>query len=213
MSTSESPLRWLDTLAGVPVGRKGVAAVCDSLRAMAPGNARRDWLTWANFLTGLRLGAAPACAVSIASADAGLALAFYAVGVVTDLADGPIARRRGEASRLGGLFDHATDAIFVSLGLFALSARGEIPLVLPGLVVLAFVQYAVDSRVQESRPLRASSLGRWNGIAYFVLLGVPLVRDGLGISWPGPGVVRFLAWALVASTLVSMIDRLLAKRR
>ena len=47
-------------------------------------------------------------------------------------------------------------------------------------MVLAFVQYAVDSRVQESRPLRASSLGRWNGIAYFVLLGVPVLRDALG---------------------------------
>ena len=190
-----------------------MAAVCDSLRAMAPGNARRDWLTWANFLTGLRLGAAPACAVSIVSAHAEFALAFYAVGVVTDLADGPVARRRGQASRLGGLFDHATDAFFVSLGLFALAARGEIPLLLPGLVVLAFVQYAVDSRVQERRPLRASSLGRWNGIAYFVFLGIPLWRDAVAWSWPGPGVIRLLAWALVASTLVSMVDRLLAKRR
>jgi len=213
MSTSESPLGWVDTLAGVSVGRKGVVAACDSLRDMAPGNARRAWLTWANFLTGLRLGAAPACAVSIASAEAGLALAFYAVGVVTDLADGPVARRRGEASRLGGLFDHATDAFFVSLGLFALSTRGEIPLVLPGLVAVAFVQYAVDSRVQASRPLRASSLGRWNGIAYFVFLGIPVLRDALGWFWPGPGLVRLVAWVLVASTLVSMVDRFLAKRR
>ena len=151
--------------------------------------------------------------MSIVFGDAGFALAFYAVGVVTDLVDGPVARRRGEVSRLGGFFDHATDAFFVSLGLLALSVRGEIPLVLPGLVALAFVQYAVDSRVQESRPLRASALGRWNGIAYFVFLGVPVARDAMGISWPGPGVVRFLAWGLVASTLVSMVDRFLAKRR
>ena len=180
---------------------------------MAPANTRRAWVTWANFLTGLRLGAAPACAASIVYADAGLALAFYAMGVVTDLADGPVARRRGEASRLGGLFDHGTDAFFVTLGLLALCARGEIPLVLPGLVAVAFVQYAVDSRVQASRPLRASSLGRWNGIAYFVLLGVPVLRDALGWFWPGPGVVRLVAWVLVASTLVSMVDRFLAKRR
>jgi len=181
---------------------------------MASGNTRRHaWFTWANLLTGARLGAAPACAASIAYADAGLALAFYAVGVVTDLADGPVARLRGEVSRLGGLFDHATDAFFVSLGLLALSARGEIPVALPVLLVVAFVQYAVDSRVQARLPLRASSLGRWNGIAYFVLLGIPVVRDALGWDSPGPGIVRACAWALVVSTLVSMVDRFLAKRR
>ena len=188
-------------------------SACVSLRAMVPGKSRRNWLTWANFLTGLRLLAAPACAASIVSANAGLALAFYALGVVTDLVDGPVARRRGEASRLGGLFDHATDAFFVSLGLFALAGLGQIPVALPALVALAFLQYAVDSRVQQSRPLRASSLGRWNGIAYFVFLGVPVVRDALGIQWPGSGLVRFLAWVLVVSTIASMIDRFRAKRR
>ena len=44
------------------------------------------------------------------------------------------------------------------------------PLVLPGLVAAAFVQYTLDSRALAGQRLRASALGRWNGIAYFVLL-------------------------------------------
>ena len=56
-------------------------------------------------------------------------------------------------------------------------------------------------------------LGRWNGIAYFVLLGIPVVRDGLGIGWPGDVLVLALGWALVASTLASMLDRAVALAR
>lgn len=180
---------------------------------MAPDYARRAWLSWANVLTSSRLAAAPLCAAAILEAASGLALLLYGVAVVTDLVDGRVARWRGEVSRLGDLFDHATDATFVALGLFALALRGDISLALPVLVVAAFVQYAVDSRVHVRLPLRASALGRWNGIAYFVFLGIPLVRDALGALWPGPALVQAGAWVLVASTLVSMVDRVLATRR
>ena len=78
------------------------------------------------------------------------------------------------------------------------------------MIAAAFLQYAVDSRALAGLPLRASQLGRWNGIAYFVLLGIPVVRDGLGIGWPPAGLVLALGWLLVASTAASMGDRLLA---
>ena len=67
---------------------------------------------------------------------------------------------------------------------------------------------AVDSRAGPARPLRASWLGRWNGIAYYVIVAVPIVRDALGLGWPGPGLVTLLGWALVGTTLLSMADRL-----
>jgi hypothetical protein len=57
--------------------------------------------------------------------------------------------------------------------------------------------------------LRTSGLGRFNGIAYFVMLGTPLVRDLLGWEWPGAGLVSLLGGLLVASTLLSMGDRAL----
>jgi cardiolipin synthase (CMP-forming) len=150
---------------------------------------------------------------AISTHAAALALACFALAVATDLADGRVARRFGEASALGGFLDHATDATFVATGIASLAYVGIAPAPLAPLVLAAFAQYALDSRALAGRPLRASALGRWNGIAYFVLLGIPVVRDGLTIGWPADALVRVLGWALVATTCASMTDRLLAHRR
>ena len=64
-----------------------------------------------------------------------------------------------------------------------------------------------DLLAMGSGSLRASALGRWNGIAYYVIVAVPLVRDTLGLAWPGPGLVRALGWLLVATTAVSIAER------
>jgi phosphatidylglycerophosphate synthase len=165
------------------------------------------WATLANGLTFARLAMAPACALAILGGESMLAFLLFWIAVATDLADGRVARQRGEASALGALLDHSTDALFVSLGLAALACGGEVPAVLPALVALAFVQYALDSRALSGRVLRSSFLGRWNGILYFVLLGVPVVRDGLALGWPPAAGVLVLGWLLVASTLISMLDR------
>jgi len=169
--------------------------------------APRPWLTRANLLTAVRLALAPVLACAVLAPAPGLAALVFAVAVCTDLLDGPVARRFGESSPLGGFLDHATDATFVALGLAACAWTGEIPFLLPGLVVLAFVQYTLDSRVLAGETLRASALGRYNGIAYFVALGVPVVRDALALAGPSRVWVRGLGWLLVATTLVSMLDR------
>ena len=169
--------------------------------------SRARWTTRANALTLARAASAPALAFAIASGHALGAAGLFAFAVASDLADGRIARRRGEASPLGGLLDHASDALCVTTGLGALASTGEVPIPLPWLVAAAFLQYVFDSRAAGSRGLWASPLGRWNGIAYFVVVGIPVVRDALGLAWPGTPLVRALGWLLVASTLVSMADR------
>jgi len=179
-----------------------------SLTASPERSAR--WLTWANGLTAARLVGAPIIALAILREAHGIALAVFVVAVATDFLDGPLARRFGDASPLGGFLDHATDATFVTAGNAALGLTGQVPLLLPWLIAAAFLQYAIDSRVAKGRSLRASALGRWNGVAYFVLLGIPVVRDGLGLGWPGAALVSALGWVLVASTLVSMAQRLRA---
>ncbi|MGE4606953.1 MAG: CDP-alcohol phosphatidyltransferase family protein [Myxococcota bacterium] len=169
---------------------------------------RSRWLTRANGMTLIRLIAAPVLAVAI-SADASLAAtAVFTLAVATDVADGIVARRFGEASALGRLLDHTTDAIFVSVGTAALACAGELPVLLPTLIAASFVQYALDSRNPQADGPRPSSLGRWNGIAYFVVLAVPIVRDTLGLAWPDRTFVTLLGWLLVVSTLVSIADRL-----
>jgi phosphatidylglycerophosphate synthase len=171
-------------------------------------SAVSSWHTRANALTALRLVAAPALAAAICAGDAVSALAIFAFAVATDFADGWVARRYDEATPLGGFMDHAVDAAFVTTGCAALALGDVVPALLPVLIALAFSQYAIDSRVGAARPLRGSPLGRWNGIAYYVLLAVPIVRDALGLGWPSPSLVLTLGWGLVVTTLLSMGDRL-----
>jgi len=172
-----------------------------------------SWQTRANALTAIRLFSAPVLAAAICAGEAWIATALFTLAVATDFADGWVARRYGEESALGGLVDHAVDAVFVTTGCAALASLGVLPVLLPVLIPIAFLQYTIDSRVGAGRPLRASWLGRWNGIAYYVIVAVPIVRDALTLHWPGPVLVQALGWGLVATTLVSMVDRLRASLR
>jgi phosphatidylglycerophosphate synthase len=139
---------------------------------------------------------------------AGLAATIFFLAVATDFADGWVARRYGEVTPFGGFADHAVDATFVTTGAAALACIGALPALLPALIALAFTQYALDSRVLAASGLVPSRLGRWNGLAYYVVVAIPIVRDALVLGWPAPLLVMILGWALVCSTLISMIDRL-----
>jgi len=166
------------------------------------------WLTTADALTWLRLLATPFFVLAVCAGSPLLASSIFALAAATDFADGRVARRRGEVSTLGGFLDHAVDAVFVSAGAAALASVGVLPVCLAPLIAVAFLQYALDSKLMRSHGLRASALGRWNGIAYYVIVAVPVVRDALGLRWPGAGLVQALGWGLVASTLLSISDRL-----
>jgi cardiolipin synthase len=174
--------------------------------------ARESWLTRANALTCLRLAAVPALVVAIRADAAWAALAVFALAVVTDVADGIVARRFDEQSGLGRLFDHAADAVFVTAGAATLAYAGILPLLLPTLIAASFLQYALDAKIDKASGPRPSTLGRWNGIAYYAIVATPIVRDALGIGWPGPALVMALGWLLIGSTLVSMSERLVGSQ-
>src|ERR1700690_2153075 len=131
----------------------------------------------ANALTALRLLLVAPFAYFMTKGDvrfAVLALVVWVVALTTDFLDGPIARRRGTVTALSGTFDHTTDFLFVTCGLFAGALRGAFPWILPVLITAAFAQYFIDSYwVHHHRALRKSQLGRYNGILYFV----PLCMD------------------------------------
>jgi phosphatidylglycerophosphate synthase len=176
---------------------------------------RRTACTVANALTAVRVLLALPFALLMTQEGvfpAALAALLLAAAIGTDALDGPVARRRGTATAAGRVFDHAADCLFVTSGLAAGAARGAFPWVLPVLVAAAFAQYLVDSYwVHGERALRASALGRYNGILYFAPLGGDvLARMGLGALRPA---VTALAWALVVSTTLSMGERLWAVTR
>ena len=169
----------------------------------------------ANLISLLRLVAAAPFAFWLAAggrANAVLATALFCVAIASDLVDGRIARARGTASPVGRALDHGADFVFVNSGLAAAALRGFVPWLLPALVAAAFAQYVIDSYwLHRARELRMSSLGRWNGILYFVPVGAALAAE-LGLALGAP-VARASAWLLVAATLVSIADRALAARR
>ena len=200
---------WIRTLAAGTQAANG-SAKPSTFAYMA---TRSMWLTRANGVTFLRLFMAPLIVIAIAAEEWGAATTIFAVAVMSDIVDGYLARSYGESTPIGGAMDHTVDAVFVTAGTGALAAAGSRPVPLPPLIAVAFLQYAIDSRVGPARPLRASSIGRWNGIAYYVVLAVPVVRDALGLAWPGTEFVMLAGWALVLSTGVSILDRLYATLR
>lgn len=164
-------------------------------------------ITLSNAVTGLRLVCVPFFFFALEGRDWPIACALFWLAVGTDFVDGRIARARGESTHFGGLFDHASDALFVTTGLGALALAGRVPAILPALVAIAFVQYVLDSRSLAGEPLRASALGRWNGVLYFVPLGIVVTREATSLAAPTDRVVVVLAWALVVSTVLSIADR------
>jgi len=166
------------------------------------------WITRANALTLLRLLAAPALAAAILGGAYGIASALFAGAVVSDLADGWVARKFGETSPRGALFDHAVDATFVAAGSAALAWLGALPAPLPPLIAIAFVQYALDSGAGMRGSLKASALGRCNGIAYYAIVALSIGRALLDLGESSRGVVMGLGWMLVISSIASIIDRL-----
>src|ERR1700730_6369075 len=168
----------------------------------------------ANALTAVRLLLVVPFAFFMTKGDmryAVFALVVWVVALTTDFLDGPIARRGGTVTALSGTFDHATDFLFVTCGLFAGAFRGAFPWILPVLITAAFAQYFIDSYwVHRQRALRKSQLGRYNGILYFVPLCMDIfIRMGAHVLYP---LLTLLVWMLVLSTLVSMGQRLMFRR-
>lgn len=165
------------------------------------------WFTWANGISAIRLVAALPCAWAIIEAQWGIATILFVIAVITDFADGYVARRFDTESALGGLIDHSIDAVFVTVILGAFALREAVPLILPVLVAASFIQYVLDSNALSGRALRSSFLGRWNGIAYYVLAGVPIGLALVEFSFIPAAWIMLVGWILVASTIVSMLDR------
>jgi len=168
----------------------------------------------ANALTAIRLTLALPIAAALADSEllAPVTLAaLLALALASDYLDGPVARRTGKASARGMLFDHTTDCLFVTGGLTGAAIGGSITPLLPVLIPLAFGQYVVDSYVWfRQKQLRASVLGRWNGVLYFVpIVLITAARLPFPASFASllQLVARVLSYLLVASTVASVIDR------
>lgn len=173
----------------------------------------------AHVITSLRLLAVVPAAWAFSRAGSvspWLLVLLVTVAIVSDLADGRVARRTGTASPKGMLFDHTTDCLFVTAGLAGASIAGLLPVALPVLIPIAFSQYVLDSYfLHRQRQLRMSSLGRWNGIFYFApLVMITIAQLHLPLlSGLARVLVRPCAVLLAISTVASIGDRAMAPVR
>lgn len=161
-----------------------------------------------NCLSLSRIALAPPTAWALLHGPAALTVTLFSFVVVSDLVDGRIARQRQLESRLGTWLDHGADAVFVTALCTTGAWLGLLPPVLPVLIGLAFAQYALDSRA-----FSGSGLGRWNGIAYFVLVGALIAVHHFTDAAPIARILRALGWLLVLSTLASIAERALQAGR
>ncbi|MEX0965514.1 MAG: CDP-alcohol phosphatidyltransferase family protein [Pseudohongiellaceae bacterium] len=174
----------------------------------------------ANLLTAIRL--LLVIPVALAIVDVSLVanwvlLALVTLAIASDYYDGKVARALNTASARGMLFDHATDFVFVTTSLLALSIIGLSTVLLPILIIVAFSQYVLDSYyLFKQKQLRMSFLGRCNGILYFTpLLIYSISRLDFLVSlqeFLNSSVIA-LSYVLIASTLASIIDRAIAPLR
>ncbi len=149
--------------------------------------------------------------------DPSVLLVLLCVAIATDYWDGRVARVTETASAQGQLFDHCTDFVFVTAALAGAAMAGLVTPILPVLISVAFGQYVLDSYLlYGQKQLRMSVIGRWNGIFYFVpLFAICVSRLGLSRDAASPLTVTAgaLSYLLVASTIVSVIDRAVAPIR
>lgn len=136
-----------------------------------------------------------------------IAVTILWLAIFTDVLDGYLARRQEVLTPLGGLFDHGSDAIFVTVTIAAHLQHEWAPLLLVFMIPAAFLQYMLDSKTLAGQPLRASALGRYNGISYFVFAGFPIMQITLGITLIPFDWFIWIGWGLVLTTATSMLDR------
>ncbi len=173
----------------------------------------------ADLCTGLRILLSPLFAWTLAlavSATSAWPLAICLVAMLTDLADGRLARAGGRPRPSGRLFDHGADALFLFPGLAVLACAGRLPVVLPIAAVVAFSLYLADGwwrgRSEGRVLLEPSRSGAAAGVANYTV-----AAGAAGALWIGAGaldrIVYAAALAAAALNLAAAFDRTRTWRR
>ena len=145
--------------------------------------------TAADLCTLLRMILAPLFACEIAAAEVApsvVPLAIYALAILSDVADGRLARAGGRVSPAGRLFDHAADAFFLFPALGVLARAGRVPAVLPCAAVIAFALYCSDGwrrgRASRTIVLVPGRSGTAAGVVNYAVTGAAAGALWLGTS-------------------------------
>ena len=177
-----------------------------------------ELLNWPNLISVSRIVLIAPTLFGLANHFPIVTLASFAAIIASDFIDGLVARKLNHTSQYGTLVDHGSDAIVV-IALSAYFAHlAMCTWALPIIIALAFVHYAFDSRprfdsianLDDRQSPRPSTLGRINGIAYFIFVGVCIAVHHGGdyltteAAALGSSVLVTAAWLLTFTTALSI---------
>lgn len=141
-----------------------------------------------NFLTGLRIAAAPALAFLLVRGADRAALGVFAFAGLSDAADGFLAKRFGLATRFGRILDPAADKLLMIVSFATLTVLNVAPLWLTSLVlardmaIVAGVSVASFLRI----PIRVAPLlvGKASTAMQIFYIALALILLTFGLQWP-----------------------------
>jgi CDP-diacylglycerol--glycerol-3-phosphate 3-phosphatidyltransferase len=176
----------------------------------------RVW-TVPNILSAARLVLSIGFFIAVERQSWGAALSLFLVAASTDWVDGWWARRFGQVSRLGRIFDPLVDKVLVCGGFILLAARGGGSAILPWMAVVVVVRELVVTavRAEMERTGHDFSAGL-AGKLKMVLQCAAIALELAARMWPdaslgGIGVAQAAAavtWAAVATTVYSGVEYL-----
>ncbi len=163
--------------------------------------------TLPNALTASRFILAPVFLVLYARGDTVRALAAFAAAASTDVLDGLAARVLGQYSRLGAFLDPIADKFLAACALFALWARGRLPLWLPLLVISRDVAQLLGAAalrtIHRRIPVAPTRIGKYATFSLAVTVVLSLAWELL--AWPAGEVAPYVAaFGLVTAECVAI---------
>jgi cardiolipin synthase (CMP-forming) len=164
-------------------------------------------VTVPNALTAARVVLAPVFLALYARGDTVRALAAFAAAASTDILDGLAARVLQQHSRLGAVLDPIADKFLATCALFALWARGRLPLWLPLLVISRDVAQLLGAAalrtIHRALPVAPTRIGKYATFALAIVVVLSLAWEFLG--WPPAEVAPYVAaMGLVAAECVAV---------
>jgi len=156
-----------------------------------------------SLLTAVRLLVLPLVIVFTLRDATAAALSLYAVILLSDLADGRVARRFDTATRYGAYFDVLADMVVLLslLGLF--SVCGLLPIWLPAAPAIVAAAFLLSSRCSTPR---YDPIGKHYGTVLYLLVGALL----WGV---GPSIRLGICAAIVAMSVLVLSSRAIGALR
>ncbi|MFM8893311.1 MAG: CDP-diacylglycerol--glycerol-3-phosphate 3-phosphatidyltransferase [Planctomycetia bacterium] len=180
----------------------------------------RVW-TVPNILSAARLALAIVMFALVGRERHVAALAVFLVAASTDWVDGWWARRFGQVSRLGRIFDPLVDKVIVCGGFILLAAGDGRSAILPWMAVVVVVRELVVTAVRAEmeragHDFSAAFTGKLKMVLQCGAIAAELAgRAAPGLTIAGTGIhtiASAIAWAAVIATIWSGLEYLVAAR-